>query len=69
MKNLNLFTSLLGVAYGILLIVIFFVRTKFTEPFRIDALLMPQASESSRPVNLVAGLIIAGYSIYSLLHG
>ncbi|MEK6791370.1 MAG: hypothetical protein AABY45_06695 [Deltaproteobacteria bacterium] len=67
MKNLDMFVTLLGVAYGILLILTFFVRTKFTEAFRIDVLFMPRSSESSRPVNLVAGIVVAGYSIYSLL--
>ncbi len=69
MKNLDMLITLLGVAYGVLLISAFFLRTKFTESFRIDALLMPRPSESTRPVNLVAGLIVVGYSVYSLLRG
>ncbi|MDO8446517.1 MAG: hypothetical protein Q7T53_10530 [Deltaproteobacteria bacterium] len=58
-----------GIIYGILLVLATFVHNKVTEAFRIDALFMPNPSESTRPLNLVAGLLVAGYSIYSLLAG
>lgn len=58
-----------GIIYGILLVMAVFVRNKLTEAFRIDALFMPKPSESTRPLNLIAGLLVAGYSIYSLLVG
>ena len=58
-----------GIIYGALLIAVVFVKTKFTEPFRIDALIMPNPSEKTRPLNLVAGICFAGYSIYSLVSG
>lgn len=58
-----------GIIYGGLLITAAFVKTKFTEPFRIDALLMPKPSEKTRILNLIAGVCFAGYSIYSLLNG
>lgn len=67
MKNLNTIVTVIGIIYGVLLILTAFVRTKLTEAFRIDALFMPQPSEASRPLNLVIGIIVAGYSIYSLL--
>lgn len=67
MKNLDTIVTIIGVIYGVLLILTAFVRTKLTEAFRIDALFMPQPSEASRPLNLVIGIIVAGYSIYSLL--
>ncbi|MEK6614503.1 MAG: hypothetical protein AABZ32_00095 [Bacteroidota bacterium] len=57
-----------GIIYGALLIAVVFVKTKFTEPFRIDALIMPNPSEKTRPLNLIAGVCFAGYSIYSLLN-
>ena len=69
MKNLDTIVTIIGIIYGLLLILTAFVRTKFTEAFRIDALLMPQPSESTRPLNLIAGILVAGYSIYSLLKG
>ena len=52
-----------------MLILTTFVRHKTTEPFRIDALLMPHPTESTRPLNLVVGILVAGYGIYSLSAG
>jgi hypothetical protein len=65
-KNLDTFVNALGVAYGILLIMTVFVRSKVTETMRVDALFMKQPSEQTRPLNLVVGLLVAGYGIYSL---
>ncbi len=59
--------NIIGILYGLVLILVFFVRNKFIESMRIDALFMPQATENSRPVNLVAGVLVAGYGTYSLL--
>ncbi|MBI5482859.1 MAG: hypothetical protein HY888_00140 [Deltaproteobacteria bacterium] len=57
----------IGIIYGLILILAAFVRSAIFESMRVDALFMPQASEKTRPVNLVVGLLIAGYAIYSLL--
>jgi len=46
-----------------------FVRSRFTEAMRIDALFMKQATDNTRPLNLVVGLLVAGYGIYSLSAG
>jgi len=59
--------NVIGILYGLVLILAFFVRIKVIESMRIDALFMPQVSENSRPVNLVAGVLVTGYGIYSLL--
>ena len=67
MKNLDTIVTIIGVIYGALLILTAFVRTKFTESFRIDALFMPKPSETTRPLNLAVGILFTGYSIYSLL--
>lgn len=67
MKNLDTIITVIGISYGVLLILTAFVRTKFTEAFRIDALFIPNPSETTRLLNLVAGILVAGYSIYSLL--
>ncbi len=69
MKNLDATITAIGLIYGLLLIGTYLVPTKATEAFRIDALFMPNPSEATRPLNLVAGLLFAGYSIYSLLAG
>jgi hypothetical protein len=55
-----------AIAYGLLLILGTFVRSKLTEALRIDALFIPQAGEKTRPLNLVLGLLIAGYGAWSL---
>jgi hypothetical protein len=55
-----------AVAYGIVLVLGVFVRTSVTEAMRVDTLFMPGASEKTRPVNLVLGLLIAGYGAWSL---
>lgn len=67
MNNLNFIVNVVGVLYGLLLILATFVRNKVTESIRIDALFLPQCTESTRPLNLVVGLLIAGYGAYSLL--
>jgi hypothetical protein len=55
-----------AVAYGIVLVLGVFVRTSVTEAMRVDTLFIPGASEKTRPVNLVLGLLIAGYGAWSL---
>ena len=64
---LDTIVNTIGIIYGLVLILTNFVRHKATEPFRIDALLMPHPTESTRPLNLVVGILVAGYAIYSLL--
>lgn len=67
MHNMDVIVSVIGIIYGLVLISAAFVRVKFIELMRIDALVIPQPTDSTRPVNLVAGLLIAGYGIYSLM--
>ena len=65
-KNLDTIVNAIGIAYGILLVLSVFVRNRVTESMRIDALFMKQPTENTRPLNLVVGLLVAGYGIYSL---
>ena len=65
--HLDVIVNILGIVYGLVLILAAFVRNKALEAMRLDALFIPQPTENTRPVNLVAGLFIAGYAIYSLL--
>ena len=65
--QLDTILTLVGIIYGALLIFSTFVKNRFTEAMRIDALFMPNPSEATRPLNLVIGILVAGYSIYSLL--
>ena len=55
-----------AVVYGLVLVAAMFMRTPLTEALRVDALFLPQASEKSRPLNLVFGMLIAGYGAWSL---
>lgn len=55
-----------AIAYGVTLILGAWVRTPLTEALRIDALFIPGAGEKTRPLNLILGLLIAGYGAWSL---
>lgn len=67
MKDMNTLVNAMGIAYGLVLILATFVRNPITESLRVDLLFMKAASESTRPLNLVFGIVVAGYGIYSLL--
>lgn len=67
MNNPDLLVNALGILYGALLIATTFVKSRFTESMRIDALFMKEYSEQTRPLNLVVGLSVASYGAYSLL--
>ncbi len=58
-----------AIAYGAVLVAGHFVRTPVTEALRIDALFIPQAGESSRLLNPILGLLVAGYGAWSLWAG
>lgn len=58
-----------AIAYGAVLVGASFLRTPVTEALRIDSLFIPQASDKTRPLNLVLGLAIAGYGAWSLWGG
>ncbi|MBX3637998.1 MAG: hypothetical protein KF683_21715 [Rubrivivax sp.] len=63
---MDIYVNAGAVAYGAVLVLGFFVRMPLTEALRIDALFIPQAGEKSRPLNLVLGLLFAGYGAWSL---
>lgn len=67
MNSPDLLINLLGCVYGALLVSAMFMRTRLTEAMRIDALFIPQYSEKTRPLNLLAGMLVAGYAMHSLL--
>jgi hypothetical protein len=69
MQNINTVVTVVGIIYGLVLILITFARIKFIEAMRIDALVIPHPTDSTRPVNLIAGLLISGYGAYSLFGG
>lgn len=67
MNSPDLLINVLGFLYGVMLISAMFIRTALTEAMRIDALFIRNYSESTRPVNLLVGSLVAGYALYSLL--
>ncbi|MBE7415967.1 MAG: hypothetical protein HS130_12415 [Deltaproteobacteria bacterium] len=66
MSSLDMALTIGGIAYGIVLILATFINNKILESFRIDVLVMKNPSESSRGINLVAGLALIGYNIYTI---
>lgn len=67
MNQPDAFVNLLGILYGVVLVAAAFMQTKVTETMRIDALFVRDYSEKTRPLNLLAGVLIAGYGVWSLL--
>jgi len=67
MKNPDFLINAIGIVYGLLLIYAAFFNSTFTEALRVDALFMKEASPRTRPANLVAGVLVAGYALYALL--
>jgi len=56
-----------AVVYGLILMLAAFATHPLTEALRLDALFLGQASEKTRPLNLVFGALVAGYGAWSLL--
>lgn len=67
MNSLDIIVNAIGISYGIVLILATFVRTPVTESMRVDAMFMRQPTENTRPMNLIVGVLVAGYGIYSFL--
>ena len=59
--------NVIGIAYGLILIFAAFSRNKIIGSMRVDVLFMPHPTEKTRPVNLVFGILVAGYGIYSMV--
>jgi hypothetical protein len=57
-----------GIVYGVVLVCIAFMRNRFAEALRIDALIVPQPSETTRMLNPLIGLALIGYQLYVLMH-
>ena len=69
MSNPDTLVNVLGILYGASLIGATFFRNGLTEAMRIDALFMNSHSERTRPLNLVVGVLVAGYGAYALQAG
>ncbi len=66
-STLNILLMLVGIGYGVVLIVSTFVSNKVTEMFRIDTFLPMRPTENTRKLNLLFGLFVIGSCVYSLL--
>lgn len=55
-----------AVTYGLVVAGSAFVSHPLLEALRVDALFLPQASERTRPLNLLFGMLVAGYGAWSL---
>lgn len=64
---LDLIVTIGGIVYGAVLVSVVFFRNRFTEALRIDALILPRPTESTRALNLVIGLVLIAYNGYSLI--
>lgn len=65
MGSMDFELTIAGIAYGVLLIVATFVNNKVIESFRLDVIFMKHPTPATRIVNLVAGLAIIGYNVYT----
>lgn len=63
---MDLYVNAGAVFYGLLLMLGTVLHTPATEALRIDTLFLPQAGERTRPLNLILGLLIAGYGAWRL---
>ncbi len=64
---MDIIINIIGILYGITLILAAFVNGQLLDAMRLDTLFLPNPSGQTRPVNLVFGLLIAGYATYSLV--
>ncbi|CAG1065877.1 hypothetical protein BAC1_01469 [uncultured bacterium] len=67
MGSMDFELTIAGIAYGVLLVLATFVNNKVIEAFRLDVIFMRNPTPATRNVNLVAGLAIIGYNVYTLL--
>lgn len=67
MNQPDLLINVLGICYGLLLMGAAFIRNRLTEAMRIDALFIREYTESTRPLNLLVGILVVGYALHSLL--
>lgn len=67
MNQSDLVLTIAGIAYGVLLIASTFVNNKVIGAFRLDTMFMRQPPPQARTINLIVGLVIIGYNVYTML--
>lgn len=66
MSSLSMTLNVITILYGIVLILAAFKSNRITETFRLDTFFTPRPTEATRMINLPAGLLAIGYTIYSM---
>ncbi len=66
MSSLSMTLNVITILYGIVLIFAAFKSNRITETFRLDTFFTPRPTEATRMINLPAGLLAIGYTIYSM---
>ena len=64
---MEIIVNAIGIIYGVILILSAFVRNRAIDAMRVDSLFLPEPTEKTRPGNIVVGILVSGYGIYSLL--
>jgi len=64
---LDLVVTIGGIVYGMVLVCVAFLRNRYTEALRIDALMVPKPTDATRMINPVIGVLLIAYNTYSLL--
>jgi len=67
MSSLNMTLNVITILYGIVLVLAAFKSNRITETFRLDTFFTPRPTQTTRMINLPAGLLAIGYTIYSIL--
>ncbi len=67
MGSQDLILTLAGIAYGVLLVAATFIDNKVIGAFRLDTMFMKTPPASARGINLVVGLLMIGYNVYTML--
>ncbi len=66
MPHPDTWIHVLAILYGLLLMTASFRSGRLLEAMRVDALFIKAYSDKTRPLNLVIGLLVAGYAVLAL---
>ena len=67
MSSLDITLNIITLVYGVVLIFAAFKKNRITETFRLDTFFTPRPTDATRMINLPAGLLAIGYTIYTIL--
>lgn len=67
MNAFNNALNIITLLYGAVLILAAFTSNRITETFRLDTFFTPRPTPATRMINLPAGMLAIGYTIYTML--